>query len=516
MCGLAACSTSGRNVDAPQALLVGSQHYQTKTPYAPLQDLASYEEPPVGFRPVYTQLVARHGSRGLSSMKSDLAIYNLWRQAQADGALTPLGERLGPDVLQLMKANFLLGYGVEGISNPGYGNESLVGISEHKKLAQRMLQRLPGLWDEVAKDAPARELVVVTSGVDRAVDSGNYFVQGLVTGLPALNPLIRKPAAPGPYPEGGSVVAQPEGTNRFLLYFHKLVKGADAVTNPANPLARTYAASQAYQRYKNSDPELQEKQATLLATDAANHAGRAVLERLFTKAFIERLASGQYRFSNSGTMAFVSEDGKFLPRLTGDGKATIESLADAGTMLYELYAIAPGLREEAKLDFSVYMPLAQARVFAELNDAADFYDKGPGMTEKGDVSYKMAQILVDDLFAEVDAIADGQFKHAAKLRFAHAEIMIPLAAHMGLPRAGQQLGQAYVFSYASNPWRGAEVSPMAANMQWDVYRNGDNRLLVKLLYNEKETDFKASCSSAKLSATSYFYDYAKLKACYYP
>jgi hypothetical protein len=56
-----------------------SRVYTTKTPYPPRQTQASYEPPPSGFSPVYTELVARHGSRGLSSVK----LYNLYVVAPA-------------------------------------------------------------------------------------------------------------------------------------------------------------------------------------------------------------------------------------------------------------------------------------------------------------------------------------------------------------------------------------------------------------------------------------------------
>ncbi len=57
---------------------------------------------------------------------------------------------------------------------------------------------------------------------------------------------------------------------------------------------------------------------------------------------------------------------------------------------------------------------------------------------------------------------------------------------------------------------------MAANMQWDVYRNG-SRLIMKVLYNEREMDFQAASDVAKIAAGSHFYDYAGLKRCYgYP
>jgi hypothetical protein len=498
------------------AAALTDRYFQTKAPYRPQQDVSTYEAAPAGFSPVYAEMVARHGSRGLSSLKYDLAIYNMWKKAQSDGALTPLGEKLGPDVLQIMRANFLLGYGVAGITTPGYGNETQVGINEHTQLAARMVQRLPAYWKQIGDSASAapRQIVAVTSGVDRAVDSGKFFVESLKAVLPALTPLVTYPAAPAPYPDNGAAVSQPTGTNRFLLYFHKLVKGTDLVTKPADPLFATYQASLAYQDYKSNDADLLAKQSGLTATPEAAAAGRLLLERLFAKSFVDRIADGSYSFANTGTFSFASDDGKFAPSLSGDGKTSIKSLGDAGSLLYELYVIAPAMRSEAGVDFTAYMPAAQAKFFAALNDGSDFYDKGPGMTEKGDVTSRMSQILADDMFEEVDAIARGDRSHAAKLRFTHAEIMMPFAVRMGLKGVVQSVPKAGNFSYDSNAWRGEYVSPMAANMQWDVFADAGGKLLVRMLYNEKETDFKSDCDSAKAAGTAHYYDYTALKSCY--
>ncbi|MEW6039573.1 MAG: histidine-type phosphatase [Pseudomonadota bacterium] len=490
-------------------------YYQTKTPYEPRQDLSIYQTPPPGFIPVFTELVARHGSRGLSGMKADLAVYNMWKQAFDEGALTPLGARLGPDVLKIMKANFLMGYGVPGIGNPGYGNETAVGIKEHTQLASRLLKRLPGYWRRIGKGAEAapRKIVVVTSGVDRAVDSGAFFIRSLTTRQPNLAGLITYPPAPGPYP-ADTPVPQPDGTNRFLLYFHKLVPKTDLVTDPADPLYSTYLQSRAYQHYKEKDADLAAKQEAIWSNPGANKAGRAVLSRLFTQDFVNKIDTGVHSFANTGTWSFTSSDGQFTNTLTGDGKTTIKSLADAGSLIYELYAIAPGMKNEAGVDFNRYMPARQAKYFAYLNDASDFYDKGPGMTEKGNVTYGMAEILENDFFGEIDAIAKGNLSLAAKLRFAHAEIIIPFASKLGLKKVLEQLPQAEMYTYENNSWRGQYVSPMAANIQWDVYGNGKGKLLVKMLYNEKEIDFKSDCNGAKISLSSHFYDYQKLKVCY--
>ena len=514
LCAVAAtltgCGGGGDPVNPTAPVVAVSGYYQTKTPYSPQQAAATYETPPSGYSAVYTGLMARHGSRGLSSLKYDLAIYNLWQKAAAEGALTELGSKLGPDVLKIMKANFLLGYNVAGISKPGYGNETQVGINEHTELARRMLGRNTALFFQAA--ISSRQISVVTSGVDRAVDSGAYFVKSMLAAQPNLTSLVAYPPAPSPYPEGAPV-AQAAGTNHFLLYFHKLVAATDLVKTATDPLYQTYQDSQAFQAWTN-DPELATRQAAVLVDPAGKAAGRAVLERLFTKAFVDKVDNGTYKFSNTGTQTFASDDGKFTNTLTGDGKSPIASVAEAASMLYELYVIAPAMKSEAGVDFSPYMPLEQAKYFAFANDAADFYKMGPGITEKGSVTWKMAQILEDDFFKEVDAIAKGDLGRAAKLRFAHAEIVVPFATKLGLKNVAVQVPRAQMYSYDSNPWRGEYVSPMAANVQWDVVRNSTGKLLVKMLYNEKETDFKAGCDGARYAAGSHFYDYTLLKTCY--
>ncbi len=482
------------------------QARQTKTPYRPQQDIATLQAVPAGYKPVFTELIARHGARGLTGMKLDLALWNLLQQAQKEDALTPLGQQLSTDLMALIKANALLGYGVSGITSPGYGNETEIGFEEHTGLAQRLQKRIPSLFESVLDRSltPTRHIVVVTSGKDRAVDSGAAFVRALVSVQPKLQDAID-------YPDAPSAMPGPAGVDAFLLYFHKL---SSKLVVP-EPLAETIRDSQAYRAYLASS-DLQDKLAQLQHMPKLDAAAHATLERIVKPAFIQRLGLGEYSFSNIGTLSFTSEDGKFSNKITGDGTEKINNVTDAARALYEIYAIAGGMQKEVHQDFSSYLSLQHAQVFAEIADAEDFYLKGPSTVESHNVTHRMARILLRDFFNEADAIAKGDMKNAAKLRFAHAEIIIPFAAELGLPNASQPLAQASVYSYANNPWRGADISPMAANIQWDIFQNSAGHTLVRMLYNEKEIEFKPQCSSAKVGAGSYFYDYSKLRNCYQP
>jgi len=482
-------------------------YYQTKTPYRPQQDAATYEAPPAGYAPVYTELVARHGSRGLSGFKYDGAIYSMLVKAEADGALTALGAQLKADTYAIIKANALLGYGVPGISTPGYGNLTQTGIREHQQLAARLAQRLPALFA-----SGGRQIVVVNSGQDRAVDSSTYFSAALVAAQPALAAAITLPAAPSGYP-ASAPVAQPAGTNRFLLYFHSLKPATDLVTDTSDPYYATYQASQAYQAY-SSDAAVADKLKTIKAAPQVADVAQTVLAALVSQAFIAKLGTDGYTFANTGTYTFTSSDGKFTNTLKGDGKTKIASAVDAVNVLYNLLQVAPAMMAETGgVTMEKYLGAEQAQTLAYLQDAEDYYQKGPGIQEANPVTYRMGKVLQDDFFNEVDAIARGDLTRAAKLRFTHAEIVIPFASIMNLKNVFVPTPQAQTYTYANNPWRGDQVSPMAANMQWDVYRNG-SRLIVKMLYNERETDFQAACDDAKIAPASHFYDYAGLKRCY--
>ncbi len=479
---LAGCnSDSQTTTHTPTLPTITEYQYSTKAVYAAKQDAATYQAAPAGFTPVFTELVARHGSRSLSSPKYDVLTKLVWEEAASQGALTSLGQTLGHKVDLVTAANEQLGYGLL----------TVIGKEEHAQLATRLANRLPSLLEGDG----AHCLKVETSGKDRANESAYYFMQSLKNKVNYV-----ADSADCYIAQSAPSKIDKKLANKNELYFHK--------TEPAD--AKYLPAYQAYQSFIGDEdkgvasaPELTAAQEALKALPKTKVMARQMLERIYSKAFVDYLASG-VEF-----VAINPEDG---------GKTYVHDEVDAALMLYNLFIIGPGMVREAEAqgdeswDLEKYLTPEESAWFSYLSDAEDFYDKGPSFANST-VTYDIAQSLLDGLFNEVQTqVVEGQKSHVAKLRFAHAETIIPLVALMKLEGSRQGAEVGTLMSQENNEWRGGWVSPYAANIQWDVYQNASQQVLVKMLYNEKEVAFKAGCEP--IAAGSFFYDFAELKRCY--
>lgn len=485
--GLAMTLLTGCNSDNDSSSATGSDYqYSTKAVYVARQDADSYEVAPAGFTPVFTELVARHGSRSLSSPKYDVLTKQIWDAASRQGALTDLGQKLGAKVDAVTAANRQLGYGLL----------SAVGKEEHALLATRLAERLPAL---LGKGGVPGCIRVETSGKDRANESAYYFMESLAKRVDFITD------SKACYVSQQNPSEIDKGLrNKFELYFHK--------TEPEGDYLQYLPAFQAYMAFVGDEeegvspaPELSEALGGLKTLPQTRVMAREMLERLYSKTFVDELAAGvEY-------VAVNPEDGD---------KTYVRDEVDAALMLYNLFIIGPGMIREAQAqgapwDLEQFITPEESAWFSYLSDAEDFYEKGPSLASQR-ATYAVAQPLLDGLFDEVQTqVVEGAGEHVAKLRFAHAETLIPLAALMQLEGSRQSAQPGVLMSQANNEWRGGWVSPYAANIQWDVYRNDAGRVLVKMLYNEKELAFKAGCSP--IAVGSFFYDFGELKRCYgYP
>lgn len=478
--------------------------YSSKQPYiAPTDaDIAAYQPAPAGYSPLATETVARHGSRGLSGYKYDLLLHRLAETAQAEGGfLTP---EIGAEFIANLDA--ITAANVEN----GYGMLTGQGETQHQGIGERAAARNAALF----ADAGSR-IVAETSGEARATESGENFLIGLGdAGLP-LEP-------------------RPD-----LLYFHK-VENPDGTEKALGTPERERA--DAYQAYIEAQTD--DGGTIAAATEFIEERPESVrvseelLSGIFTSDFIAAMGADAAHTwyatvdgaKGSAPACAPGADPAADPDACSDPKKSIKSAVDAAMTLYNLYIIAADMQEENvaphEFDFARYFEghEADAEWFAYLLDSEDFYEKGPSLAGHTE-TYAVAQALLDDFFAVIDARAAGG-DVAATFRFAHAETIVPFAALLKLPGStvpapdvAAPASVADVFDYASNPWRGSQVTPMAANVQWDVVsRPGIDpgtgaayTPLVRMLYNEREIAFADACRP--VAAGSHWVKVTELKRC---
>ncbi|MFJ1648868.1 histidine-type phosphatase [Streptomyces sp. NPDC088258] len=255
-------------------------------------------------------------------------------------------------------------------------------------------------------------------------------------------------------------LVDPARTDVDLLYFHKSDGGA------------------AYRDYIDNDRRLAATLKKIREQPRTQAAARGVLRTLFSARFVDRM--------------------------------TAADRVSAAEAVYGLYAIAPSMGAEGDWHLTRYIGARDAAWFGYLDDAESFYESGPGFDDST-ITYAMAGVLLDDLFRKIEDKRSGASGFGAVLRFTHAEEIMPLAALMGLPGSARPASPSRPYTYADNPWRGASVAPMAANIQWDLFRK-DDTFLVRMLYNEKETAFKTGCRP--VAKGSSFYNVDELERCF--
>lgn len=101
------------------------------------------------------------------------------------------------------------------------------------------------------------------------------------------------------------------------------------------------------------------------------------------------------------------------------------------------------------------------------------------------IKKEIRNIFPDGQEAE-EALTQGS-QLAADFRFGHDTGLLPLVATMGIKGMDKKLSAYHAHEY----WSSSEFIPMASNLQMVFYKNKKGDILVKLLYNEKETAIPA-------------------------
>ena len=228
-----------------------------------------------------------------------------------------------------------------------------------------------------------------------------------------------------------------------LLYFHK--------SDPR------------YRHYLDHDARLATTLAAARSRPETLDAARSLLTVLVATPFVDEIATGLHQ------------------DLVGDVTA-------AASCIYAVWQATAGSLLAGAVDGSDHrLLLPPLQWFGYLDDLETFFEKGPGFAGD-DITYGMARGLLTDMIESATARLHDGDAPVARLRFTHAEEILPLATLLGLPGADRPVADSETYTYAGNPFRGAELAPMAANIQWEIYANGTTAL-IRMLVNERPTRF---------------------------
>ena len=526
-------------------------YYSSKQPYiAPQQALdMNYSAAPEGYTITYTEMLARHGSRGLSSYKYDALLMKMAETAKAEDGFVDkeTGEKFIKNLEAITAAN---------VDN-GYGMLTGQGAIQHQGIGERAYQRNKQLFDQAAADGETIEYE--SSGEARATESGENFKLGFdsASNGELANSYIT-PSNPTGQSTTGIFNASPN-----TLYFHKIENpdGNPKENNPNNP-EDAYDIAQRYEDFINAD-SVKSYIDAVEDYKKSEDISRDLLSTVFKTEFIDKIGTDKDHmwYNTIDGKPYDDEDENLIEDGTsdhyigncapnakpddkdacGEASKSIESVVDAAMDLYNLYIIAADMTEENTgshtFDFDQYfadIDPTEGETFAWILDAEDFYEKGPSVAGQTE-TYRIAQPLLDDFFNSIDDRVDGGTT-AATFRFAHAETIIPFAALIKAPGSEEQIPQDKIYDplgllgdqgYQSN-WYGESVTPMAANIQWDVAtRDGiDPKTdkaytpLIRMLYNEKEVAFggtntltRGLSSCTPVAEGSTWYKESELKSC---
>ena len=107
--------------------------------------------------------------------------------------------------------------------------------------------------------------------------------------------------------------------------------------------------------------------------------------------------------------------------------------------------------------------------------------------EMSEYQKRVSRALLSDFLKRADSALASGSGIAADLRFGHDTGLLPFVGHIGI--AGMDNWAA--FHEVNSVWNSSVSICMASNLQMIFYKNKSGNILVKLMYNEKETTIPA-------------------------
>ena len=102
--------------------------------------------------------------------------------------------------------------------------------------------------------------------------------------------------------------------------------------------------------------------------------------------------------------------------------------------------------------------------------------------------------LIDDIIGKANEAIEGKNPYTANLRFTHDTYVVPLLSIFGFEGCSLHYTGNLEKDCCSSPL--AKLMPMGANVQLILYRNKENKVLVRLLLNEQDMKLPIECTTA--------------------
>jgi hypothetical protein len=118
---------------------------------------------------------------------------------------------------------------------------------------------------------------------------------------------------------------------------------------------------------------------------------------------------------------------------------------------------------------------------------ARFYVAYSNSKELPHYASDVAAPLLKEMLKQMDAALQEGSDVAADLSFGHDVTLMPLISHLGIEGMHEKLS----FEEANGRWSASDFICMGSNIQFAFYRNRTGEIIVKILYNEKETSLPA-------------------------
>ncbi len=108
-------------------------------------------------------------------------------------------------------------------------------------------------------------------------------------------------------------------------------------------------------------------------------------------------------------------------------------------------------------------------------------------SEMGEVQKQISKRLLKDFVARAEAAVESKNEVTADLRFGHDTALLPFVGHIAI----EGMDNWASFDEVNSVWNSSVSICMGSNIQMIFYRNRKGDVLVKLMYNEKETTIPA-------------------------